>query len=162
MPNDMRILILISFFLVGCDRLLDSETGGWDVQESKSPLDDSPSATMSLQANQGGLRLQVRCLRGEFDVIVSHPLRVLGRTGWDWVYVSHRFDQEPAETDGWLIDTTGRAVFAPPPYSFAGAINRSRQLYVRVEPEVGPRTDGTFQLKGSEEAMQPLREACGQ
>ena len=147
----------------GCSRLLDSKTGDWEVQEDVSPLDDSRNVFMFLSAeNKVGLTrptLVVRCMEGETHVFINYD-SVLGRPGYD-VTVLTRFDQHPAEESRWIVSTDGTAIFAYGGVGWAHEIASARKLFVRVIPESGRAVDATFQLKGAEEAMRPLRKACG-
>ena len=145
----------------GCSRLLDSKTGDWEVEEKVSPINDSRNVIMALSAeNNVNLRLIVRCLEGKTDVIIDYDTVLERIRGWD-LFVWSRFDQEPAEKKGWRQSTTGKAIFAYDGVSWARKIASARKLFVRTDPEVGPVVEGTFNLKGSAEAMRPLREACG-
>lgn len=145
----------------GCSRLLDSKTGDWEVQEEVSPLDDSRNVVMALSAeNNVNLQLIVRCKEGKTDVFIDYYTVLERIRGWD-VFVWSRFDQEPAERHGWRPSTTGTAIFAYSGVEWARKIASARKLFVRTDPESGPVVEGTFNLKGSAEAMRPLRKACG-
>lgn len=147
----------------GCSRLLDSKTGGWEVKEEISPLDDSRNVFMFLSAeNKVGLnrpRLVVRCMEGETHVFINYD-SVLGLPGYN-VTVLTRFDQRPAEESRWIVSTDGTAIFAYGGIGWALEIASAQKLFVRVVPEVGRGGSATFKLKGAAEAMRPLRKACG-
>ena len=141
--------------------VLDSDTGQWNVRREISPLDDSQNVFMVLRAEDNVLlHLVIRCMEGKTDVIIDYYTVLERIRGWD-LFVWSRFDQEPAERKGWRQSTTGTAIFAYNGVSWASKIASARKLFVRTDPEVGPVVEGTFNLKGSVEAMRPLREACG-
>ena len=151
------------FVSAGCSRVLDSSTGKWEVHEDVSPLDDSKTVIMALSSEdrigQTRPQLVVRCMEGETHVFIDYDT-ILGRPGYD-VTVWTRFDQRPAESSRWAVSSSGTAIFADYGVSLALEIASARMLFVRVIPERGNRISATFQLKGSVEAMRPLREACG-
>ena len=163
----------------GCSRLL---YGQWKVHQEADPLDDSPIVIIRLLAeNKVGLtrpELMVRCKEGITDMFITHGsfLRHLH----DDITVWTRFDQSPARKSRWRVEpNTRRAIVAPigfdidSPFAtllalrsgwvheIAREIADARKLFVRVIPESGRAMDATFQLKGAEKAMRPLRKACG-
>ena len=141
--------------------VLDSDTGQWYVRRETSPLDDSQNVFMVLRAEDNvRLHLVVRCMEGKTDVIIDYYTVLERIRGWD-LFVWSRFDQEPAERKGWSQSTTGTAIFAYDGVSWAHEIASAQKLFVRVIPKSGRAMDATFQLKGAEKAIRPLRKACG-
>lgn len=165
MKQSFHLIFIICLIFVsgGCSRVLDSSTGKWEVHEDVSPLDDSRIVIMVLSSEneigQTRPQLVVRCMEGETHVFIDYD-SILGRPGYD-VTVWTRFDQRSAENSRWAVSSSGTAIFSDYGISWALEIASARKLFVRVIPERGNRISATFQLKGSAEAMRPLREACG-
>ena len=163
----------------GCSRLF---MGQWEVHQKVDPLDDSRIVFMSLLAeNKIGLtrpRLLVRCKEGFTDVFIEYGSSLTPWLGhpYDDITVWTRFDESPARKNRWIVEpNTRRAIVAPvrfgidSPFTallarrsdWAHEIASAQKLFVRVIPESGRAMDATFQLKGAEKAIRPLREACG-
>ena len=163
----------------GCSRLL---YGQWKVHQEADPLDDSPIVIIRLLAeNKVGLtrpELMVRCEEGFTDVFISHSSFL--RHPHDNITVWTRFDRNPARKSSWRVEpNTRRAIVAPigfgidSPFAtllawrsgwvheIAHEIAHAQKLFVRVISESGRAMDATFQLKGAEKAIRPLRKACG-
>ena len=160
----------------GCSRLF---MGQWEVHQKVDPLDDSRIVFMSLLAeNKIGLtrpRLLVRCKGGFTDVFIEYGVRLLGHP-YDDITVWTRFDESPAKKNRWIVEpNTRRAIVAPVgsgidssladlfarSSDWAHEIASAQKLFVRVIPKSGRAMDATFQLKGAEKAIRPLRKACG-
>ena len=167
------------FAFSGCSRLF---MGQWEVHQKVDPLDDSRIVFMSLFAeSKVGLtrpRLLVRCKGGFTDVFIEYgsPLTLWLGNLYDDITVWTRFDQRPARKSRWIVEpNTRRAIIAPVgsgidssladlfarSSDWAREIARAQKLFVRIIPKSGRAMDATFQLKGAEKAMRPLRKACG-
>ena len=84
--------------------------GAWNVEESKSPLDDSPQVVALLAASGSDARLMLRCKEKKTEVLFGRPFTYLGS---DSVKVLVRIDDgKPIETM-WHPSTNGQGAFAP-------------------------------------------------
>ena len=155
---------------VALPTLSDSGTGQWEINQEISPIDDSRNVYMLLQAEKEvdvrgwgwGLTrpvLVVRCKENKTEVYINYQssLEFLE----DYITVLTRFDRHPAEKNRWSLSTDKKAIFAPGGVSWAHEIAGAQKLFVRFTPTRESPVSATFQLKGSAEAMRPLRKACG-
>ncbi len=88
-----------------------SPVGSWSIEETKSPLDDSPSVTASLSTRTPDeMLLVIRCRESRTEMFVAaNNLIDLNRS----LMVDYRIGQLPAVRVEWGMSTTGKAVFAP-------------------------------------------------
>ncbi len=155
---------------VALPALPNSGIGKWEVSQEVSPVDDSRTVYMYLAAENEvdvrgwGLgatrpRLIVRCQEGETEVYIIYDssLDLLE----DYITVLTRFDKHAAQEHRWGLSTDKEAIFAPEGVLWARTIANAQKLFVRFTPSGESPVSATFHLMGSEEAMRPLREACG-
>ena len=146
-----------------------SGTGRWEVSQEISPIDDSRNVYMRLEAEDEGYAagsrpvLMVRCTESKIDVLVHFDSRLRGDSGPIYEVLS-RFDRHPAQKNHWGLSTDSKAIFAPHGAFWALKIERAQKLFVRLTPltpsEASP-ISATFDLRGTAEAMRPLRDSCG-
>lgn len=127
------------------------EPAGWQVKESKSPVDDRAQISGTLAAVDGKAVLMVRCHDGVTEVaIVSDSYIGSGKP----VRIVLRVNAAPAITETWNPSSNGRGAFAPYAIKALKALPDSATLFVRLHDATGSRHDATFQLGG----IGPLRE----
>lgn len=130
----------------------------WNIEDGKSPLDDSPSINGFLAGVKGESALVLRCREKKTDVIFnpgsfvylgSAPVRVLTRID----------DGKIIETR-WTPSTTGRGAFAPSAVDFIRALPDNGKLFLRVFSANGSASDGEFRLGKVSEVRERIADAC--
>jgi Type VI secretion system VasI, EvfG, VC_A0118 len=137
----------------------------WSVEESRSPVDDSPQVTATLHADGSteGVSLTpptalvLRCKEKEteayfvkpFSFLGTNPIKVLVRIN----------DGKPIETQ-WQPSSNGQGVFAPAAVQFMRALPDNGKLFIRATGFGGGREDGTFSLGNVSEIRDKISAAC--
>ena len=146
-----------------------SDLGEWRVSQEVSPVDDSMTVLMKLNAENrvdvkgwgsdyaSYPKLVIRCKENKTSVYINYDSFL----STDDMTVLTRFDKNPAKKHSWGVSTDYEAVFAPSGVSWAKKIANASKLFVRLTPYGESPVSATFDLTGSEEAMRPLRATCG-
>jgi hypothetical protein len=128
----------------------------WNIEESKSPIDDSPQITASLTAVDGAVLL-LRCKEKGTDVLVAKPMTYLGSES---IKVITRInDGKPIEA-AWHPSTNGQAVFAPAAIQFIRALPENGKLFIRAVGFNGANLDGLFNLGNVSLVRDKIAVAC--
>ena len=138
----------------------------WVVSESKSPIDDSVTVTMMLDASDTILNsygqfnrptLILRCSENKTNAYVNWDMFL----GTDRIKVLSRIDKEKAKTRSWSISTDNKATFTPKNIAFIKSLFGHEKLLQQLTPYGSSPKTTSFEIGGLEEAIKPLRKACG-
>lgn len=139
--------------------------GKWRVSTETSPIDDSKNVYLSLDAENsipsmlGTVQptLYLRCKENKTELYISWGVYL----GLETTTVLTRLDSEKAKTAIWHLSTDNEATFYPgSPISFIRTLMRHDTLLAQVTPYGESPVMVTFDLRGLEDAVKPLQEAC--
>lgn len=140
--------------------------GKWLVSESRSPIDDSITVTLMLdsantirtpyQTNISPIMV-LRCSENTTNAYVNWDMFL----GMDSTRVLTRMDKEKAKTRSWSLSTDNKAIFAPKNIAFIKSMFGHEQILIQLTPYSESPKMATFDIGGLEEAIKPLRKACG-
>jgi hypothetical protein len=130
----------------------------WNVDESKSPVDDTPQVMGMLRPVSGEDRaaLVLRCKEKKTEAIFAGPF--LGTTSQIKVLVRIA-DGKPIETM-WSPSQSGTGAFAPNAIQFIRALPDNGKLFIRAFGYGGKTADGEFRLGNVSEVREKIAEAC--
>lgn len=145
--------------------------GKWFVQQGVSPVDDSKSVTIRLNAD--------RPINARYNLITPH-LYIRCKENVTELYIDFdtflrsndltpitRIDSEKAVSNRrWNISNDHKAIFYPSTRSkkttdFIKDLIGKNKLFIQVTPYGESAVNTTFTLTGLDEAIKPLRETCG-
>jgi hypothetical protein len=134
----------------------------WSIEESKSPIDDSPQVTATLFAEGSNppamTGLTLRCKERNTEVIFGKHFAFLGSA--DAIKVLIRInDGKPIETS-WHPSTNGQGAFAPAAVQFIRALPDNGKLFIRATGFGGTSVDGDFNLGNVSEVREKIAAAC--
>lgn len=145
--------------------------GRWQMEEGRSPMDDSPTVLLSLAAsgtltNAAGAEvaptLFVRCLESTTEVFVHTELPALPEPGSDGTTtVRFRVDDEPAVRQRWVDSTDRLAYFAPEGIPLARRLASARTLRWEYTALADGRHIVEFDVRGLDALLPDVAEACG-
>jgi hypothetical protein len=131
--------------------------GVWDVRDEKSPLDDSPVVSASLQSSIDRASLLLRCKDRKTEVAVTKWGFI--KCGTD-VRVIYRIDQDQAIDTPWNSHSSCVLAIAPSPIPFIRALTDRGKVYFRIYDHHGAPHDALFNLGKVSEVRSRLAEAC--
>lgn len=152
----------------------DSPTGNWLVKENVSPIDDSKTITLILDADQPIEaryaqkipKLIVRCKAAETELYIYFDVFL----GSNTLYPITRIDTEKAVSDmKWDISTNHKAIFyngnTAKNYvtviDFLTKLQTKNKYFIQITPYGESPVHTTFTLTGLSEAMKPFKDDCG-
>lgn len=147
---------------------ISSVEGKWNIETSKSAMDDSQEVILTLTTNtvsRGtfGKKVQpsvyIRCRENKTDLYIAYN-DMIGNSFGESVLVKYRIDKLAPKEEAWSKSTSGQAAFSPNPINFIKDLIKHSTLLVRVPRISGPYFEHSFQIKGLEEAIRPVRKAC--
>lgn len=129
----------------------------WTINESKSPLDDSPQVDAMLASSHGDSTLYLRCREKKTEAIFSgsgylgsnRSIKVVVRIG----------DGKLIQTS-WSGSTTGTGAFAPSAVQFIRALPDNEKMFIRAFGYDGRQVDGEFKLGKVSEIRARISAAC--
>jgi hypothetical protein len=133
----------------------------WQIEESKSPIDDSPQVTGMLQAdgstNSSPTMLMLRCKEKKTEAVFGKAGTYLGT---DALKVLVRINEgKPIETQ-WHPSSNGQGVFAPAAVQFIRALPDDGKLFIRATGFNGTNVDGAFTLGKVSEIRDKIAADC--
>lgn len=143
--------------------------GKWRVSTSISELDDSTTVVLSLDAEnyvQGWLdnalpRLILRCKEKEINAYVNLGTQPEVEYGlYDAATVRVRFDQGEAVTMTANESTKGDALFFQNPVEMIELMLQSKEMVFEFTPFNANPAVTTFDLRGLESVITPLKQSC--
>jgi len=153
---------------IGVDKpkVITKSKGKWVVSESKSPIDDSITVTMMLDASDTIINpygqftrptLILRCSENKTNAFISWDMFL----GTNNIRVLNRIDKQKAKTRSWYISTDNKAIFAPKNIAFIKSLFGHEKLLQQLTPYGESPKTTSFEIGGLKEAIKPLRKACG-
>jgi hypothetical protein len=131
----------------------------WKIEDSKSPLDDSPQVTAILEAtNDRNTGIVLRCKEKKTEVVFSKAFSYLGTTNRIKVLV--RINNGKLIETRWSPSTNGTAAFAPSAIQFIRALPDHGELFIRAYGYSGNNQDGEFKLGKVSEVREKIAQAC--
>ena len=143
--------------------------GGWvQVEDTSDNFDQTrnvavflPASSKSSTLNNETVVLIVRCQRGltEVSVYWDRLVSVTDRTS----AVDSRVDDGAVRRETWLSSSNGKGAFHPSPTRFLRSLIASgaQTLALRTFTYGGMEFSAQFELEGIQNAIAPVREACG-
>ena len=101
--------------------------------------------------------LLIRCKENTTDVIVQWGTYL----GIDETAVIMRLGKDKAKERSWTISTNYEAVFAPSPINLTKEMMKHNSILLNVTPHGSNPVTAEFDLIGLQDAVKPLKEACG-
>ena len=148
----------------------DSDTASkWSVSKSISPMDDSVTVSLSLDANEeitawpskvARPTLIVRYREGKLDAYFNLGVTPNVESG-DRRTVTLRFDQNEAFNVRGNISTSGEAIFLPDTRNIVRYIADSKILHIRFTPFNSNPVVASFDLQGFESKAEELLNHAG-
>ena len=158
-------------------------TGRWRINRNKSPIDDTETITISLEADESISgwprrtvpRLCIQWHEGKLACYIYTGMSAQPERGHDGATVTLRLDTHAAETHRFSLSTTREALFFNPTLSygtsyddsnklvaeFVRRLAASERLVFRFTPFNSDPATTTFRLDGLGEAVRPIEEASG-
>lgn len=127
----------------------------WSIEESKSPLDDSPQVTGTLAADDSLLVL--RCKERKTDAFFGKQFSYFGSNP---LKVFLRINEGKLIETTWQPSTNGQAAFAPSAVQFITALPDNGKLFIRVTGYGGKTADGEFNLGAVSALRDKIATAC--
>lgn len=145
-------------------------TGRWEAEIEVSPLDDSRTLYLDLDANTAiwgpngrsfTPRLTVACKGEEYQAYVFMGMRAETERRRDLVTARLRFDDLEAETVSMIRSQEDDALFFREPREIVGRLRNHDRLVFGFTPADSDIALTSFNLRGLTKAMGPLEEQCG-
>lgn len=144
----------------------------WTIDASRSPIDDSETVVLSVEANKAirgafGAEqrplLILRCKENETNAYV--PLGFRPETQRDSDYHEYapftvRFGSSAAETVNFTLSTDHEALFFPNPVPSIKRMLQHESLLIEVQPSMGSPQIVIFRMQGLAELIPQLQRAC--
>ena len=136
--------------------------GEWDVDIEINPIDDSKTVVLSVGSSSGVSffgkpgAFVLRCKSNKTDAYISWG-NLLGPRA----FVVSRIGKEEAKRKEWHLSTNRKSSFHPTPVSFIKNMIGHDALVAQITPFGKSPVTATFNISGLENAIVPLREACG-
>jgi hypothetical protein len=131
----------------------------WAIEESKSPLDDSPQVRGALHGVGDSTRsvLELRCREKKTEAIFIPSSGYLGHEAIKTLVRIN--DGKPIETT-WSPSSDGQAAFAPSAIQFIRALPDRGKLFIRASGYGGRSADGEFNLGEVSGIREKIAQAC--
>ena len=147
------------------------DTGGWRVNRSTNPLDDSTTVVAVLNATEGvggvgsePISLIARCQSNMTEVYIDwHDFLgddELGSPRSSRKRVTYRFPPADAETETWGVSTDNDSTFVARAIPFLRAMVESEQLVMQTTPYNEAPSTAIFDLTGTRSALEPVAQTC--
>src|SRR3569623_2973573 len=139
--------------------------GQWSVQETGSPVDDSKTVVVTLEAMspiKGTLgqavvpTMVLRCQQNHTEAYINFDVFL----GTEQIAVLTRYDSAPAATTTWTTSTDHKAAFMPSPVAAIHSMKASSKLLVQLTPYSESPVMTTFDLTGADQATKGIRDTC--
>ncbi len=144
---------------------------GWSVSEDKSPMDDSRTVTLSLDADSAisawpsethTPTLIIRCREKATDLYIVNGTAPNVEYGeLDGARVRLRLDSAAAFTQTWGKSTDDKALFARGAVTLAKRLAKADRLTYQFTPFNSSPATTTFSLAGLAEHLPKVASACG-
>ncbi len=140
------------------------DKGKWVISDEISEIDDSRNVTLFLSADNEisssyktvTPTLILRCSENKTETYINWDM-FLGSSS---IKVLLRHDKEKAKTRRWDTSTDHKATFVRGNIPFIKKLLKHKKLLIKITPYSASPVTTTFDLRGLEEAIKPLRKAC--
>lgn len=129
----------------------------WSVNETKSPMDDSPIVRAYLGDESGQNVLSVRCVENRTELAVGTK-EFLGVS--DRVRVTYRIGKAKPVSAVWAPSTGYQAAFATNPIQLLRQLPDNADLFIRVAKYNGGNVDAQFNTGLLSEVVAKVSAAC--
>jgi type VI secretion system protein VasI len=149
------------------DSKLTPTTGKWVISKKVSDINDRPLIWVMLPAENlpnDGISiyakpsLDLRCEDGQTDAYIA-PQRVMSLSN-DGLDVLFQIDGGPAKREIWQVSSDGRKIYQPRPIPWIKALMAAGKLDVQIVIYGRDSLNFSFDLKGLDLAVAPLRALC--
>lgn len=147
-----------------------SSASKWMITKKTSPVDDSINVTAMLDA-EGSISgwpgktetptLVIRCKEKRTEAYLITGMHPDVERGHDGASVTIRFDKEKAERKSLGKSTDGEALFFGKGVEFIQKALKHSSMLFEFTPYNSSPTRTTFDLSGIDDAVKPVKEACG-
>jgi type VI secretion system protein VasI len=150
------------------DSKLTPTTGKWVTTKMISNLNGRPSVSIMLPAENlpndgasiyGKSRLIVSCDDRQTNAYVA-PQRLMSLSN-DGLDVLFRVDDGPEKREIWQVSGDGRKIYQPRPIPWIKALMAAAKLDVKIIIYGRDNLPFTFDVRGLELAVDPVRKLCG-
>lgn len=146
--------------------------GNWQVQSDVSKIDDTTNVFLALNSieeiegrfgRQGHMTLMIVCREKKTNLYITfagHFMSSIQGAGT----VTYRLDQESAKTASFSNSSDNQALglwSGSSAVPFVKSMLGKQKLLVRAQPYSESAVTGEFKIAGVENAIEPLRKACG-
>jgi hypothetical protein len=129
----------------------------WEINETKSPLDDSPEISATLKADDN-IGLILRCKEKKTEAIFGGLFTFLGSNESIKMFV--RIGDGKLMETSWHPSSNGRGAFAPNATQFIQALPQNGKLFLRARSYSGENIDGEFTLGEVAAVRDKIAVAC--
>lgn len=137
--------------------------GEWFIQAEINPLNDSVTTLIGLNAYEGKhpiygpYQLVIRCHGNKLSAWVAWK-KYLGETP---PLVTSRIGSDQAQSREWHKSISGSSTFYPDnPVVFVRRLMEADRFVAQIAPDTGDEETAIFNIKGLDEAAEPIKEAC--
>lgn len=174
--NETRLACFDTAFPAQSDLVSDGadvDIGNWSSRIERSQMTDDTNVFLSVSAeapvqcgwSRGGTpTLIVRCLEDTASVIFSTDCHMTSSRYNNYGDVTYRLDDEPPRTRGFVESTNNRSLGlwrGSDSIPFIRAMLDNDRMLARMTPFSENAIEMEFDISGLEEAILPLRDACG-
>jgi type VI secretion system protein VasI len=144
----------------------------WTYQTEVSKIDDSKNVYLSLQSEEtiqgrygeaGFMRLFINCRENKTAVYFTFAQHFMSDNAGGGA-ITFRIDKRPAKTESFRESTDNEALGlwgGGEAIPFIKSLLGAERLFVRATPYNESPVDGEFVVTGLDDAIKPLRKACG-
>jgi type VI secretion system protein VasI len=135
--------------------------GQWKVIKKKDSMDDSDMVLIYARSEEEiyptrrNASLNIRCLKNTTDLYVDWEDYLADNNK---VYT--RIGRDKAKAERWSHSADSKSLFRRKPISFIKKLMKAEKVIFRTQPYNSGDLTVTFDIKGLENAIKPLREAC--
>lgn len=134
-----------------------SDTGTWDIEVEKNPVDDSQTVAVSQYSDEKTGLLMLRCMQGKPQVFIAWA-KFLGSEATN---VLTRLGEGKPDTKRWTLSTDKTATFYPGNQAaFIKDLMTTDRLVAQVVPYSASPVTAIFDLRGLAHAAGRLMETC--
>ncbi|MGB5854790.1 MAG: type VI secretion system-associated protein TagO [Oceanisphaera sp.] len=136
--------------------------GKWVIDKKANPIDDSKTVNISLKADSGGskfskpIMLAARCDSKKTEMYIDWQT-YLGSEA----KVTLRIGANDAKTSKWSMPSDKQRSFNDSPISTLKEMLMADKMVAQITPFNQSPYTAVFNTSGLDEAIKPLREACG-
>lgn len=165
MKKIIIILAALIFPLLSMADNINESSDIWDVNFSRSEMDDTPQVVMRVESletieKHGNLIrpiLIIRCAENSTDLFITYKKIFLNTES---IQVEYRLDDNKSIKATWGISTDYKATFARKPINLIKSMFNKDRMLIRLTPYGDSPIVAKFNISGLKESIEPLRKAC--